>query len=541
MALYTRVSTLRQAEHDLSIPDQLHQLREYCRQNGHEIVEEFREEGASATDDNRPVFREMIQSVLDGKSGAEGILVLTTSRFFRDALGARIYKRRLKKEGIRVVSITQEVSDDPTGNFIEGIFELQDQYESEINAYHTLRGMKENARRGYFNGSTPPFGYRVESVKDERGNGKGRLVPDETEAAVVRRMFDLYVNGADGKRMGIRRVTDALNREGTVYRGGKKWSKQRVQERLQDRVYVGEYYFNKKDGRTGKPKPRDEWILIPVEPLIDREVFERAEELRKKYRPKAKMPPSVASSDSLLTGLLLCSKCGARMTVQTAKSGAYRYYNCSTYVRKGKSVCEGNRVPQHELEQQILEHLANKLFTVERIREIVRQVAKELAKFKRRNRGKVQHLQRELEGLRLKVRRHYEAIEEGAVDLTVVGDRLRELKSEESELVQRIEEVQGPKQIPPYLFKADRLHAIQETLHDVFVGNEHGLAKRYLNLLLEKIELEGNEVRLLGNAAALCSLGLAENKGETVKQADSVPPVVLSWLPGADSNHQPTG
>ena len=106
VALYTRVSTLRQAEHDLSIPDQLHQLREYCGQNGHEIVEQFREEGASATDDNRPVFREMMQFVLDRESGVEGILVLTTSRFFRDALGARIYKRRLKKEGIRVVSIT---------------------------------------------------------------------------------------------------------------------------------------------------------------------------------------------------------------------------------------------------------------------------------------------------------------------------------------------------------------------------------------------------------------------------------------------------
>ncbi len=104
--LYARVSTLRQAEHDLSIPDQLHQLREYCGQNGHEIVEQFREEGASATDDNRPVFREMMQFVLDRESGVEGILVLTTSRFFRDALGARIYKRRLKKEGIRVVSIT---------------------------------------------------------------------------------------------------------------------------------------------------------------------------------------------------------------------------------------------------------------------------------------------------------------------------------------------------------------------------------------------------------------------------------------------------
>jgi len=206
----------------------------------------------------------------------------------------------------------------------------------------------------------------------------------------------------------------------------------------------------------------------------------------------------------------------ARLTVQTAKGGMYN--ECSTYVRKGKSVCNANRVPQHELEQQILQHLAQKLFTVERISQIVRQLAKELAKFRRKNRHKVEPLRRELESVRLKMRRHYDAIEGGAVDLTLVGERLRELKSAEAELLRRIEQIQGPKPIPPYLFKTDRLCAIQQTLGDIFLSNEHGLAKRYLNLLLEKTEINGNEVALVGDAAALCSPGLSVNKSEVVKQ-----------------------
>ena len=226
MVLYARVSTARQAEHDLSIPDQLAQMRQYCAQNGHEIVEEFREEGASATDAKRPAFREMIRFVLEKDSRAEAILVLTTSRFFRDALGARIYKRRLQKEGVRVISITQEVADDPTGKFVEGIFELQDQYESDINAFHTLRGMKENARRGYFNGSVPPFGYRTEAVEDERGNRKSKLVPDEDEAAVVRRVFEVYVHGVEGKPIGSKGLTELLNRKGR-YTGAAKSGRSR--------------------------------------------------------------------------------------------------------------------------------------------------------------------------------------------------------------------------------------------------------------------------------------------------------------------------
>jgi hypothetical protein len=59
----------------------------------------------------------------------------------------------------------QEVSDDPMGEFVEGIFELIDQYESDMNGFHTLRAMRENARRGYFNGSRPKFGFTVTTDK----------------------------------------------------------------------------------------------------------------------------------------------------------------------------------------------------------------------------------------------------------------------------------------------------------------------------------------------------------------------------------------
>ena len=90
-----------------------------------------------------------------------GSPTLTTSRFFRDSTGAKIYKRRLAKKGIKVIAIHQEVSEDPMGSFVEGIFELIDEYESNINGFHTLRAMKENARQGYFNGSRPKFGFKV--------------------------------------------------------------------------------------------------------------------------------------------------------------------------------------------------------------------------------------------------------------------------------------------------------------------------------------------------------------------------------------------
>ncbi len=77
------------------------------------------------------------------------IVTLTTSRFFRDATGARIWKRKLGKAGVRVMAMHLQVADDPMGTFVEGVFELIDQYESDINGFHTLRALKENARQGY--------------------------------------------------------------------------------------------------------------------------------------------------------------------------------------------------------------------------------------------------------------------------------------------------------------------------------------------------------------------------------------------------------
>lgn len=165
-ALYVRVSTGKQAEKDLSLPDQERQLRAYCLQRGWIVHRVYVEPGASARNDRRPVFQEMIADARSKAHPFAIILTLTTSRFFRDATEARFYKRSLSKHGVKVMAIHQETTDDPMGEFVEGIFELIDQYESDMNGYHTLRAMKENARKGYFNGTIPRFGFMAVEVKD---------------------------------------------------------------------------------------------------------------------------------------------------------------------------------------------------------------------------------------------------------------------------------------------------------------------------------------------------------------------------------------
>ncbi len=147
-ALYLRVSTARQAEHDVSIPDQKRQGEAYCASRGYELVETFIEAGASATNDRRPEFQRMIEAGTSKPARFDIVVVHSFSRFFRDHFELEFYVRKLAKNGVKLVSITQEMGDDPMHVMMRQIMALFDEYQSKENAKHVLRAMNENARQG---------------------------------------------------------------------------------------------------------------------------------------------------------------------------------------------------------------------------------------------------------------------------------------------------------------------------------------------------------------------------------------------------------
>lgn len=118
IAIYARVSTTRQAENDLSIPDQLRQIREWAKANSHIVVMEYVEPGATATDDKRPQFQRLIQDALQKPAPYDSIVVHSLSRFFRDPIQMGFYERKLKKNKVKLISITQQTSDDSQGEMM---------------------------------------------------------------------------------------------------------------------------------------------------------------------------------------------------------------------------------------------------------------------------------------------------------------------------------------------------------------------------------------------------------------------------------------
>ncbi|MBK7487497.1 MAG: recombinase family protein [Nitrospira sp.] len=296
-------------------------------------------------------------------------MVHSLSRFFRDSLEFGLYERKLKKYGVRVLSITQQTSDDPSGEMIRRIFSVFDEYQSKENGKHTLRAMRENARQGFFNGSRPPVGYRTVEVQLPGNKGRKRqLAVEESEAVVVNRIMQWYLHGDRGQELGLYGIAARLNAQGILIRG-RRWTKGRIYEVLTNRAYIGEHYFNKYEKRGGavrRMKPRQEWVPIKVDPIVGQELFLAVKEKLESRSPE-RVPPRVVNCPTLLTGLLKCGACGAGMTLATGKGGKYRYYKCSSRILKGKDTCTSENLPTELVDRLVLSSLADRVFTPSRV------------------------------------------------------------------------------------------------------------------------------------------------------------------------------
>jgi site-specific DNA recombinase len=535
VALYARVSTVRQAEQDLSIPDQLNQMREWCAAKGVLIAKEYIEPGASATDDRRPIFQEMITDSTLNPAPFEAIIVHSLSRFFRDAISFGVYERKLDKYGIKIISITQQTAEDASGQLARRVFSAFDEYQSQENSKHTSRAMKENARRGFFNGSRAPFGFKaVETeVLGNRGRRKRQLAVDEAEAAIVRRIFDLYLDGYEGRRMGIKEIAKHLNARGQLMRG-RPWAIQKVHKVLSDPVYRGEHYYNVIDARRGTKRPPAEWIPMKVEPIIDAETFERVRQRRADRRPTA-VPPRVLSSPVLLTGLLRCGDCGAAMTLTTGKSGRYRYYKCSRRVNKGNAQCASRNLRMELLDELVLSQLEGRVFTPAKLREILTLARRQLRERTAADRQKLTLLQAELRRADERLGRLYDAVESGLLPLDeTLQKRVQQAKGGREAVLVEMASLRRLEQLPVDHVLPSQVEAFSKVVRAKLRDRASPFARDYLHAVVDSVVVHGDSATISGSHARLMGAIAGKKMG-----TGQVPTSIPDWRARRDSNPWP--
>ncbi|TGY88810.1 recombinase family protein [Marinicauda algicola] len=535
-ALYLRVSTARQAEHDVSIPDQRKQGEAYCAARSYQLVETFVEAGASATNDRRPEFQRMIEAGTSKPAPFDVVVVHSFSRFFRDHFEMEFYVRKLAKNGIKLVSITQEIGDDPIHQMMRQIMALFDEYQSKENAKHVLRALKENARQGFWNGSLPPIGYRVVAAEQRGAKTKKKLEIDPLHADTVRLIYRLALEG-DGASggMGVKAIVNHLNKNRIFTRDGGRWGIGQLHRILTRRTYIGEHQFNKRS-KAKELKPEAEVVTVEVPPLIDRETFDAVQKLLHARNPKV-TPPRVVTGPVLLTGICYCGNCGGAMTLRTGKNGRYRYYACSIKARQGETGCKGRAIPMDKLDNLVAGHIEERLLEPERLEDILSSVLDRRQERAERRRQHIAELNMRLTDAELRLKRLYDAIEAGVADLNdpALKDRIDGLKAIrdqariDAERAQAMLENSTHQAVTPATVRS-----LADTARRRIRLEGGGYRRDHLRALAQRVEVADREVRIMGSKNDLLRTLVAVQGGKSA--GIGVPGLIPKWRRGRDSN-----
>jgi site-specific DNA recombinase len=417
VVLYARVSSEKQAEKDLSISAQLKALRNYAEDRGWKVHKEYIDEAESARTANRPAFQQMIAHAKQRQFDA--ILVWKMSRFARNREDSIIYKSLLRKYGVKVVSINEQLDESPAGKLLEGMIEVIDEFYSTNLAQDTLRGMKENASRGFRNGGIVPMGYRQKSILD--GSTKRTVLElDPDFAPIIKRIFDMSASG-----LGAKEIVKSLNEEGLRTSKGRRWGKHNIYYILNNETYTGNTFWNrvsKEPGDKGK-----EVIQVPnTHPaIVDEVTFQKVQRFLKS-RTMAEIPPRALISDYLLSSLLICGKCGLRMLGTPAKSSRYFYYACQNHLRRGRTQCDAKMIRREKLEDFIIERLKRHVLTEKNILELVNMVNEEAVRERESHQEQLQSIDQQVADIKKRLDKLYQALECGVLDMRTLAPRIKE-------------------------------------------------------------------------------------------------------------------
>ncbi len=342
--IYARYSSENQREE--SIEGQLRECTEYAKKNDIQLVGTYIDRAFSARSDNRPDFQKMVKDSSSKKFDL--VIVWKLDRFARDRYDSAHYKAMLRKNGVKVVSATEKISDGSEVILMEAVLEGMAEYYSADLSEKVVRGLTENALKCKFNGGTLPLGYTIDS--------EHHFQIDPVTAPAVLSAFKAYADGAS-----MTEVADKMNVKGLRSAFGGKIGVDMVTRMLKNRRYIGEFKYREIVNPNGIP------AIVPIE------LFERVQE-RMKANKKAPAKHK-AEDEYLLTTKLFCGKCERLMVGEsgTSKTSAvYRYYKCAGV--KNHKGCDKKTVKKDWIEDLVIHYIEKVVFDDELIDKLADQV-----------------------------------------------------------------------------------------------------------------------------------------------------------------------
>ena len=321
--IYARFSSHSQNEQ--SIEGQLKECLAFAERNGMRIIGDYIDRALTGTTDKRPEFLRMVEE--SKKQRFEFVIVYQLDRFARNRYDSATYKAKLKKNGVRVLSAKENITDDPSGILIEGVLESMAEYYSAELSQKVKRGVAISASKLRFTGGAIPLGYRIDENKHYQIN--------ESEAPYVVKIYEMYASGKTGVE-----IFKFLNDQQLKTTRGGTWNKSSLNRILVNRRYLGYYICGEQETKGGIPQ------------IVNEELFEQVQQqmTRNKKAPSARK----AEDAYILTTKLYCGLCGSLITgvSGTSRTGEkHYYYKCFGY----KQGCKKKNIQKILIEDAVIE------------------------------------------------------------------------------------------------------------------------------------------------------------------------------------------
>lgn len=321
VVLYMRYSSDRQSEQ--SIEGQERVCTEFCKQQGYTIIGKYIDRATSAfhDTDKRLEFQRMMAD--SDRHHFQGVVVYKLDRFARNRYDSATYKARLKKNNVRVISATENISDNPEGVLLESVLEGMAEFYSKELSQKIQRGMNESALKCNSCGGSTPLGYKIENKK---------YVIDPVTSEYVKTAFEMYADGYT-----CAEIYNTFNNKGWRTSKGSKFNKSSFKRIFHNEKYKGVYKYNGIRIEGGIPA------------IINQELWDAVQE---RLGEAAEAPAhNKALTDYMLAGKLFCGNCKSPMIADggTSKTGKqYHYYSCRGH--KLEHICDKKSVRKEYIE-----------------------------------------------------------------------------------------------------------------------------------------------------------------------------------------------
>ncbi len=509
-AIYARVSTDDQADKGYSLPSQLDGCRQYIEQLGYSIVVEFKEDNSGAIPvADRPQGKRLAEMVKFRE--VDAVVVHQVDRLSRDIVDLLATVRNWLRAGVEVYALDVGKIESEL-DIVLVIKGWQGSDERKKIRERSMRGKRAKARTGRVVGTRAPYGY--DHIRDENGKVVN-FTPLEEEAKIVQLIYQWYVYGDESgqrlsaggvaKRLSEMRIPTPGETNSGYHRSRRSgmWHAYTVLSVIERETYAGIWRFGVRIGPTRNERPKDEWIEVEVPPLVDRETWEAAQELRGQNKLFSRRNKQ---HDYLLSGLIRCV-CGRAMSGEYFSD--HQYYTCTWrnnhHSHLEERTCWARSVRADAIEEDVWDSIIDLFSNLEKLEKQLRIAQQE----------ELNALDPKLEELNaveaMMAQTEADAVEIGQALKRATGLVAKSLEQNMTEVNQRYDALckrQGTLQTELSVTQLtdDAIQGVIEFAQDVFVGKENAdfhVKRRNLEILNVQVVVDNGRFTIYSSAGEI--------------------------------------